>query len=880
MNDQRKTKNELIAELEALRRQVDEGNSRIERERAVEHIRAEVASMRSGDDLIKVAALMRREMVGLGMDTHIASIGFVDEKTHMWRWYNVINGFRQYGMHPVDPLPSGVSIVGEDHVRVTNWIEDADKMPIWRSGQPRTHTRRFVNEHWLRNHWGFCELTEECLGLVRSHDVQYNTDVPFEHGLVAFAVLEQKAEHVEIVRELTEALSLGYLRYLDFQQLEQQAEQARRERAVERVRAEAMAMRGSEDLLKVVAVLSQEMNNLGIDTPQTAIVLINEDRDQRINYFATDNPDKIGLSWSSSSWVEYDKNTIVMAGAQSSLKLQDDVGKKLYECWQSGDVHVDERTIEKSRIVESLSKGLGLAKDESFTDSYWARAEGKLIVNIPFESGMISFFGKGRNEDQEAMIQELAQALSLGYLRFLDFQQLEQQAESLQEQAEQARRERAVERVRAEAMAMRGSDDLLKVVAVMFQEMLNQGLVTPRCHISFIDESTDKIVGYYAANNISKYGISWQSPRLVAVNEDVVVEIKERTLSRWNPHLLSGWKTNKVWSEKIDVSQDSFMGYLEEIGGTNPKSFDTFTGEWVVTNVPFRYGIVGFRERTFEKDHIGIVQEFTEALSLGYIRFLDFQKVDEAQRQLIDELEEELQTAHTLQMGLMPIEPPQIEGFDIAGHCIPANHVGGDLFQYFQQDGKLSVCMADVTGHAMEAAVPVMMFNGVLKTEMGYGLSVEQLFSKLNGTMYSSLDSRTYVCFAMGEVDVADRSLRLANSGCPYPFYYRASTGDVAELQVDAYPLGVRPETAYTTVETGLETGDYVVFCSDGIIEAGNAEEDIFGFEQTAETIRAGCAEGLSAEGLIDRLIGAVQDFAGDTPQGDDMTCVVLWVNS
>ena len=65
-----------------------------------------------------------------------------------------------------------------------------------------------------------------------------------------------------------------------------------------------------------------------------------------------------------------------------------------------------------------------------------------------------------------------------------------------------------------------------------------------------------------------------------------------------------------------------------------------------------------------------------------------------------------------------------------------------------------------------------------------------------------------------------------------------------------------------------MQTGDYVVFCSDGIIEAANPAGDTFGFEQTAETIRTGCAEGLSAEVLIDRLIGAVQDFAGDEPQG------------
>ena len=59
-----------------------------------------------------------------------------------------------------------------------------------------------------------------------------------------------------------------------------------------------------------------------------------------------------------------------------------------------------------------------------------------------------------------------------------------------------------------------------------------------------------------------------------------------------------------------------------------------------------------------------------EAFSLGYLRFLDFQKVDEAQRKLIDELEEELQTAHDMQMGLMPAEPPLIEGFDIVDVCV------------------------------------------------------------------------------------------------------------------------------------------------------------------------------------------------------------------
>jgi len=132
----------------------------------------------------------------------------------------------------------------------------------------------------------------------------------------------------------------------------------------------------------------------------------------------------------------------------------------------------------------------------------------------------------------------------------------------------------------------------------------------------------------------------------------------------------------------------------------------------------------------------------------------------------------------------------------------------------------------------------------------------------------------------MGELDTSTRMLRLSNSGCPYPLHYHATTGQVTELQVDAYPLGVRADTAYSTIEVQLESGDRILFCSDGIAEAANAQEEIFGFERTAETIRQACAENLSAETLIDRLIGTVRDFTGDVPQGDDMTVVVLKVEN
>ena len=251
---------------------------------------------------------------------------------------------------------------------------------------------------------------------------------------------------------------------------------------------------------------------------------------------------------------------------------------------------------------------------------------------------------------------------------------------------------------------------------------------------------------------------------------------------------------------------------------------------------------------------------------------------DRAREALLAEAEEELQTAHDMQMGLMPKGSPDVKGLDIAGRCIPANHVGGDFFQYFCQDDKIAIAMADVTGHAMDAAVPVMMFSGVLDRQMELKESIQDVFRNMNRSLHRILDRRTFVCFTMGEIAPTSHSFRLCNGGCPPSYHFHAQTGEITELEIEAYPLGVRPDTQYEALETQLHSGDCIVFCSDGIIEADNIEGVQFGFERTTETIREACKEGLSAEATIDRILEAVATFKSNAPQSDDMTCVVLRV--
>ena len=317
---------------------------------------------------------------------------------------------------------------------------------------------------------------------------------------------------------------------------------------------------------------------------------------------------------------------------------------------------------------------------------------------------------------------------------------------------------------------------------------------------------------------------------------------------------------------------------LELVEGTQKVA----SGDWTYRLAVSTRDEVGQLVEAFNR-MVGRIEETTERATR-----------EAAERRLA---EEELQTAHDMQMGLMPEGSPRIEGLDIAGRCLPASHVGGDFFQYFERDGRLSICLADVTGHAMAAAIPVVMFSGVLESEMHHGESVEKLFGhlsdilhrenqpgegmvrlfrNLNRTLYRSLSAHTFVCLVMGEFELAGRTLRVANSGCPYPYHYSARSREVVELQIDAYPLGIRSETVYQTIETELAPGDRVVFCSDGIIEAANSAQELFGFERTADAVREGCDAGQSASALLDHLIGSVGEFAGDVPQGDDITCVVL----
>ena len=201
----------------------------------------------------------------------------------------------------------------------------------------------------------------------------------------------------------------------------------------------------------------------------------------------------------------------------------------------------------------------------------------------------------------------------------------------------------AEERVRAEALSMRSTDDLVRVVAVMLRELKRLGVNTPAASIGFMNAETESSI-WYTAFRPSEVGLPVDFfQNMTAVDDEIAVKVTEYPFSERSEAQLAPWRRQEQVVARESLNHDAalemaysnhFMPREDATQEQKDRFLESWLGEWIVTRVPHEHGIVSIRDREYSEEHAAFIRHLAAGLSLGYFRFLDFQRLEEQNRAL------------------------------------------------------------------------------------------------------------------------------------------------------------------------------------------------------------------------------------------------------
>jgi len=244
------------------------------------------------------------------------------------------------------------------------------------------------------------------------------------------------------------------------------------------------------------------------------------------------------------------------------------------------------------------------------------------------------------------------------------------------------------------------------------------------------------------------------------------------------------------------------------------------------------------------------------------------------EEQALLRMKEEMRFAYEIQMKLMPKEPPQVPGYEIAGRSIPAMEVGGDYFDFIPVDEhQLGFCLADISGKGMPAALLMANLQATLRGQIFLDADAHECVQRSNTLLYRSTDSNKFATLFYGLLNTENHELSYCNAGHDPPLLLRSDM-QLQRLGPGGLMLGFMEDFSYFKDVVSLSPGDLLVLFSDGITEAMNADEEEFEEERLINVMKENRDD--RPEVLIDKIIETVQSFAGDEPQMDDMTIIVI----
>ncbi len=243
----------------------------------------------------------------------------------------------------------------------------------------------------------------------------------------------------------------------------------------------------------------------------------------------------------------------------------------------------------------------------------------------------------------------------------------------------------------------------------------------------------------------------------------------------------------------------------------------------------------------------------------------------------------ELQIAAEIQQSFLPETVAQVPGFDIAATCIMAKEVGGDFFDVMPfevirlKKKSAGLVIADVSGKGVPAALFMALSHIVIRINALNYPNPSSVIQITNNFITRDSKSGMFLTVFYGIIDSEKSTLKYVNAGHNPPLLFTAYNHEIRKLSPTGIAIGAQENREYTTLELSLAPNDVIVFYTDGITEAINDHNEMFGEERLESILKANAD--LSANDLLEKILGAVKSFCVNQPQSDDITLMVVKVS-
>jgi stage II sporulation SpoE-like protein len=227
-----------------------------------------------------------------------------------------------------------------------------------------------------------------------------------------------------------------------------------------------------------------------------------------------------------------------------------------------------------------------------------------------------------------------------------------------------------------------------------------------------------------------------------------------------------------------------------------------------------------------------------------------------------------------MQRGLLPTSLPEIAGWEIAARSLLATEAGGDLYDFLRDEqGRLWIAAGDVAGHGYSCAIAQSMTSAALASLVTAEKTPAEVLGGIDRVIRRA-STRNFTSLALVRLDPRTGEALMSNAGHPFPLLLLGAAGGVEEIDLPGLPLGQGPPRTYADLPFEIPPGSSLVFCSDGLFEAADARENLYGYEHPRELLHS-YGDRPAAE-ILEALFTDWRRHLGGQEHQDDTTVVVV----